>query len=113
MLMPALVVATLTEEQTFPVTDSASGMAAISCWALSVKPLSTSAENPPIKLMPNVSAARSSVRAILKYVSLPWAPPMSETGVTDTRLLTMGIPYSFSMFSPVRTKYSAFLVILS
>ena len=41
------------------------------------------------------------------------APPMSETGVTETRLLTIGIPYIFSISSPTETRRSALRVILS
>ena len=65
MLMPALVLATLTEEQTLRVVASASGMLSIMLRAPGVMPFCTRAEKPPIKLMPTVSAARCRVCAIL------------------------------------------------
>ena len=61
MLMPARVDATFTEEQTRDVVASASGMDAMSRRSASPRPLWTSAEKPPKKSMPSISAARSSV----------------------------------------------------
>ena len=60
MLMPARVVATLTEEQTRSVLASASGMDSMRAVSPRVKPLWTSAEKPPTKSMPTSAAAASS-----------------------------------------------------
>ena len=113
ILMPALVDATLTEEHTFLVSESASGKMEMRFFAPVVMPFCTSAEKPPMKLMPSASAARCRVCAILRYPSGDAAPPTSEMGVTETRLLTIGIPYIFSMSLPVFTRCSARVVILS
>ena len=58
ILMPAFVLATLTDEQMFFVSASASGIIEIIASAPRVMPFCTSAEKPPRKLMPSVSAAR-------------------------------------------------------
>ena len=50
---------------------------------------------------------------IFTYPSRSTLPPTKETGVTETRLLTIGIPYFFSILLPVSTKCSARVVILS
>ena len=63
MLMPALVEATFTLEQTRSVSVRARGMEWISFKSLLVKPLWHRAEKPPIKLTPTALAARSSVMA--------------------------------------------------
>ena len=47
VLMPARVLATLTDEQTRSVCASASGIESISARSPGVIPFSTSAENPP------------------------------------------------------------------
>jgi hypothetical protein len=47
MLMPARVLATLTDEQTRSVCASSSGIESISARSPGVMPFSTSAENPP------------------------------------------------------------------
>ena len=52
MLMPARVVATLTEAQTRSVAASASGIEAMSRRSPSPMPLCTSAEKPPMKSTP-------------------------------------------------------------
>ena len=59
MLMPARVVATLTEEQTAFVEAKASGMESISSSSPRVMPLWTRAEKPPMKLTPQALAAWS------------------------------------------------------
>ena len=63
MLMPALVEPTFTEEQTYSVTASASGMAAMSFRSAAVKPFCTRAEKPPMKLTPQALAASSMATA--------------------------------------------------
>ena len=63
MLMPARVEPTLTEEQTSSVSARASGMERMSFPSAAVMPLCTRAEYPPIKLTPQVLAARSRARA--------------------------------------------------
>ena len=60
--------------------------------------------------MPSVSAARSRACAMgVRSSSLQHAA-ICATGVTETRLLTMGIPYSRSRFSAVSTRCSAVCV---
>ncbi len=63
MLMPARVVATLTDAQTRSVRASASGSEAISASSPGVVPLCTSAEKPPMKFTPTSAAARSRYSA--------------------------------------------------
>ena len=63
MLMPALVLPTLTLEHTSSVWASAWGMDRSSSSSPLAKPFCTRAEYPPMKLTPQVWAARSSVRA--------------------------------------------------
>ena len=63
ILIPLLVLATFTLEQTFSVSARAWGMAATSFRSAAVKPLCTRAEKPPMKFTPVSSAARSRVRA--------------------------------------------------
>ena len=65
MFIPAFEVATLTEEQSLLVDARASGIDSISPKSPCVKPFSTSAENPPIKSIPRLSAQPSRVFAIL------------------------------------------------
>ena len=104
MFSPAFVVPTLTEEQTTSVVASASGMARISRSSALVMALCTSAEKPPRKLTPTALAARSSV-----WASFTGSAPaqISAAGVMEMRLLTIGIPNSRSMASPVGTRFSA------
>ena len=64
MLMPALVVPTLTDAQTRSVTASASGIDAISAMSPRVMPFCTSAEKPPKKFTPTCFAARSRYSAM-------------------------------------------------
>ncbi len=63
MLMPARVVATLTEAHTRSVVASAAGIEAIRRRSPSPMPLWTSAEKPPMKSTPTSRAARSSASA--------------------------------------------------
>ena len=113
ILMPALVVATFTLEQTTSVSASACGMAAISRRSPEVMPLCTSAEKPPMKSTPHVFAARSRAFANGTKSSVSHAPATSEMGVTEMRLFTMGMPSSRSMAQPVGTRSSARRQILS
>ena len=46
-------------------------------------------------------------------MSVSAAAATRAMGVTEMRLLTMGMPNSFSMASPVDTSFSAYRVILS
>ena len=46
-------------------------------------------------------------------MSVSAAAATRAMGVTEMRLLTMGMPNSFSMASPVATSFSAYRVILS
>ena len=66
MLMPALVLATLTDEQMLRVSASASGMTEMRRSAPTVMPFCTNAEKPPRKLTPTASAARWRACAILR-----------------------------------------------
>ena len=61
--MPAFVEPTLTEAQTISVVARASGMEQIRMRSASVMPFWTRAEKPPMKLTPQVLAARSSAWA--------------------------------------------------
>ena len=112
MLMPALVLPMLTEEQTRSVTARAWGMAAISSRSPAEKPFCTRAEKPPMKLTPTVWAARSRVLAY-STGSPPDTAASMAMGVTAIRLLMMGMPYWASMASPTATRFLAFWVILS
>ena len=109
MLMPLRVEATLTLEHRSFVSLSTSGMEASSRSSAFVAPLCISAEYPPRKLTPTSAAARSSAKAI--GFGSPWQ--IMLTGVTLMRLLTIGIPNSVSISSPVRTRFLAVLQILS
>ena len=108
MLIPALVEPMLTDAHTRSVCASASGIASISARSPAVKPLCTRAEKPPMKLTPISRAARSSA----------WATPCIEsrnaisdtpsaitaTGVTETRVLVTGMPYSRAIAWPAATR---------
>ena len=112
ILMPLLVAPILTEEQTCSVRESASGIERISSKSPAANPLCTSAVYPPMKFTPTAWAAFSSVRAY-STGSPPLAAASIAMGVTDIRLLMMGIPYFFSISSPVFTRSRAREVILS
>ena len=77
----------------------ASGMASISAASPRVKPFCTMALKPPTKSMPISSAAASSACATSTKAAGSSPPTTCAMGVTDTRLLTMGMPY-FSSISP-------------
>ena len=113
MLMPAFVVATLTLEQTSSVSASACGMAAISRRSPEAMPFCTRAEKPPMKSTPQVFAALSIALANGTKSSVSHALATSAMGVTEMRLLTMGMPSSRSIWQPVVTRCSACRQILS
>ena len=101
MLMPAFVVATLTLAQTTirlgqrarDGGDAAAGRPA-------VQPLWTSAENPPIKSTPQVFAARVHRASANGDIVLRLAcrRRRAQMGVTEMRLLTIGMPSSRSIW---------------
>ena len=107
MLMPARVEPTLTLAQTSSVSARASGMEAMSLSSPDVMPFCTRAEKPPMKFTPTAWAARSMALAKGVKSDVRLAAPTMEMGVTATRLLTMGMPSSRSMASPVATSLSA------
>ena len=107
MLMPARVVATLTDAQTRSVAASASGIDAMSLRSPSPVPLCTSAEKPPMKSTPTSCAARSSASASGVTSSASVAAASWAIGVTEMRLLTIGMPYSRSICSAIGTSRSA------
>ena len=111
--IPVFVEPTLTELHTRSVFAIAIGMERIRSSSLFVIPLDTIAEYPPIKFTPTSFAALSSVSAIVTKSSgfLQAEPPTSATGVMEIRLLTIGIPNSLSIFSPVDTRSFASVVI--
>ena len=113
ILIPVLVEPRFTELQTLSVACNASGMERISSSSAFVIPFDTKAEYPPIRLTPTSSAARSRVFASVTKSSLllQAAPPTNAIGVTEILLLTMGMPNSFSMASPVFTRSLAIVVI--
>ena len=113
MLIPAFVVATLTLEQTRSVSASACGMAAISRRSPEAMPFCTRAEKPPMKSTPQVFAALSIALANGTKSSVSHALATSAMGVTEMRLLTMGMPSSRSIWQPVVTRCSACRQILS
>ena len=113
MLMPALVEPTFTLEQTKSVSARAWGMARSSSSSPRARPFCTRAEKPPMKFTPQVLAARSMVFAKGTRSSVSHPPATRAMGVTEMRLCTMGIPNSLSIFFPVFTRFSAYLVILS
>ena len=107
ILIPALVEATLTDEQTSSVWDKASGMDSISVRLPLENPFCTNALYPPMKLIPSSCAALSRVCA-MRMAPLRLIPPaIRAMGVTDTRLLMIGMPYSLEMSSPVLTRSMA------
>ena len=113
MLMPARVEAMLSDEHTRSVEASASGTESMSLRSVAPMPFCTSAEKPPMKSMPRVSAARSMVRAMGERSVAGQAAAICAIGVTETRLFAMGMPYSLSRSSAVETRRSAVCVILS
>ena len=65
-----------------------------------------------MKLTPTACAAFSSVSAYFTG-SPPDAAASMAMGVTATRLLIIGTPYSFSISQPTLTRFSALRAILS
>ena len=114
ILMPVFVDPTFTDEQTRSVDASAFGMDLISISSAGVIDFDTSALYPPIKFTPTVLAHSSRTTAISAKSSgvRHAAPPTSAIGVTEMRLLTIGIPYKPSISLPVSTSLSAFVHIL-
>ena len=113
MLMPARRLATLTDEQTRSVVASAPGIELIRRRSVEPMPFWTSVEKPPMKSMPRLSAARFMACAMGERSWSGQAAAICATGVTDTRLLAMGMPYSRSSSSAVGTRRSAVLVMRS
>ena len=71
------------------------------------------AEKPPMKSTPQVFAALSIALANGTKSSVSHALATSAMGVTEMRLLTMGMPSSRSIWQPVATRCSACRQILS
>ena len=111
--MPVLVEPRFTELHTNSVSASACGIDRSKSSSAFVMPLETNAEYPPRKFTPTSFLARSRVFAIVTKSSavLHAAPPTSAIGVTEIRLLTIGMPNSFSIAAPVATKSLATVVI--
>ena len=114
ILIPIFVDARFTELHTLSVEQRAFGIERMRSSSAFVIPFVTSAEYPPIRLTPTAFAALSIVSAIVTKSSgvLHAAPPTKAIGVTEIRLLTIGIPNSFSIASPVAAKSLATVVIL-
>ena len=106
MLIPVLVDPRLTDAQTRSVFASALGMDLISSSSDFVIPLAGRAEKPPRKFTPTSVAALSSVMAMRTKSSSVWQAdaPIRAIGVTEMRLLTMGMAYSRSIAFPVATR---------
>ncbi len=115
MFIPIFVVATSTDPQTLSVLPRASGIESISILSDRVMPFATNAEYPPMKLIPIFLAALSKVCAMVTKSSgvLHAEEPTMLMGVTETLLLTMGIPYSRLMSSATGIRSRAVLTILS
>ena len=110
MLMPALVEPTFTEAQTRSVTESALGMLLMRRRSASAMPFWTRAEKPPTKSTPTSFAARSMATAMGVRSSASVAAARAAMGVTEMRLLMMGMPYSLCSCSAVGTRFSAAVV---
>ena len=95
-LIPALVEPILTEEHNLLVSARAVGIELINSKSPGANPFWTNAEYPPIKSIPISSATLSNVFAY-KTGSPPLTPTKSAIGVTETRLLIIGIPYFFDI----------------
>ena len=102
-----------TEEHTTSVSLRASGIDRISRLSPSVPPFSTSAEYPPMKSTPISAAARSRARAMSTGSQPGTAEATMATGVTETRLLAMGIPSSRSIPRATGTRFRALVVTMS
>ena len=66
-----------------------------------------------MKFTPTVWAARSNALAKWMGEAVGQAPATMPMGVTEMRLLMMGMPYCLEMSSPVFTRCSAYRQILS
>ena len=110
MLIPAFVEPIFTLEQTISVSFKACGMDIISSRSPWVIPFCTNAEYPPIKLIPISLPALSSIFAYFTQ-SPPETLCSSAIGVTDTRWLIIGIPYSREISFATFTRSFAFVVI--
>ena len=115
MLIPVFVDPTFTELHTRSVRASAFGIERIRFSSAVVIAFETRAEYPPIKFTPTCLAASSSTfaREAKSAMLRQAAPPIRAAGVTEILLFTMGMPYSMEIFSPVSTRFSAFLVSFS
>ncbi len=94
-----MVEPTLTELHTLLVTFIASGIDLINNSSAFVIPFDTIALYPPMKLTPVSCAHLSKTLAILtkSLVVLQALEPTKPIGVTEIRLLTIGIPYFISI----------------
>ena len=103
MLIPVFVEPTLTELHTRSVQAKAFGIDLIRFSSAFDIPLLTNAVYPPRKLTPTSFATLSNVFAIVTKSSgvLQALAPTKPIGVTEILLLTIGIPYSFEISSPV------------
>jgi hypothetical protein len=110
MLMPAAVVATLTEAQTRFVAARASGSAAISSSSIRDACFSTSAENPPMKSTPTACALSSSAWASSSRRPRSGRSATHAIGVTATRRFTMGTPVSTARAFATGTRSAAAVV---
>ena len=110
MLMPAPVLATLTEAQTRSVSARARGSAAMSSSSMREARFSTRAESPPMKSTPTATAAASSARARSSMSSRSARSATQAMGVTAMRRLTMGMPVSAAMASVTATSSPAMVV---
>ena len=115
MLIPILVEPSPMELQTLFVVANAFGMDSMSILSALVMFFIGRAENPPMKLIPIFVAALSNVLAMDTKSSgvSQAAPPISDIGVTDTLLFTIGMPYSRPISSPTDTRFFARVVILA
>ena len=102
-LIPARVDPIFTDEQTKSVSLRARGIESINSLSPGANPFWTNAVYPPIKLTPISLATLSKVFAY-NTGSPPLTPTSIEIGVTETLLLTIGIPYFLEIVSPVLTK---------
>ena len=113
MLMPARVEPTFTEAQTLSVSASALGIEFIRLMSAREAPFCTRAENPPTKSTPTALPALSIATAMGERSVASVAAHTSAIGVTEIRLLTIGMPYSRSSCSAVGTSFSAAVVMRS
>ncbi|SIN18252.1 Uncharacterised protein [Mycobacteroides abscessus subsp. abscessus] len=113
MLIPAREEPMSTEEHTTSVSARACGIEAIRARSAGVAPLSTRAENPPMKSTPTALAAASRVPAYSVRSCSPLAAATRAIGVTATRLLMIGMPSSRSIPWHTCTSRAARVVIFS